>query len=185
MLQSLMVSQYLHFKNHHTPTQNHIIIPRSWLVTSWLTQSTAAAYQNQWCQKSYTGFHHLLRFTVPSKQKPNTLKVMISSTSTDQRVARYCHFPDIRKLFVITSCSVFIPQFLFTFHYNLHNQHDTYCQSLNTKNRCWVFSVAGIVKQWGSFEVLLNRAFWNFTGRYCSLHYIRKCLQYISFQLHH
>jgi hypothetical protein len=88
----LWLHSIYNFKNHHTHTQNHVIIQRSWLVTSWWTQSTAAAYQNQWCQKSYTGFPHLLLFTVPSKQKPNTLKVMISSTSTDLRVAKLLSF---------------------------------------------------------------------------------------------
>lgn len=43
----------------------------------------------------------------------------------------------------------FLLQFLLTFHYNLHNQQDTYHQWLNTQNWCWVLSVDGIVKHNG------------------------------------
>jgi len=58
----LWLHSIYNFNNHHTPTQNHIIIQRSWLVTSWWTQSMAAAYRNKWCQNSYTDFPHLLHF---------------------------------------------------------------------------------------------------------------------------
>ena len=44
----------------------------------------------------------------------------------------------------------FLPQVLFTFHYNLYNQHDKYHQWLNAQNWSWVLSVNGIVKHWGS-----------------------------------